>query len=129
MLTVRVRRPRRDAPPGLPQGLTLTVPFLLDSGAQTSVMEPGCAAQLHLRRVGSAGVTGVSGETWATFTQAEVEVSDVWYLIDFIVPSNRVGAQCLLGWNVLTALDLLRLKPGLGVSPESLPVRENCPIT
>jgi predicted aspartyl protease len=98
-------------------GPTLTVPFLVDTGAQTSVVELNCAKRLHLPLLPVGNVTGVTGSQKAAMTLADIKIGGHWYRSPFIVPPNY-GANCLLGINLILTLHLVRFNPTFGIVPE-----------
>ncbi len=124
---LRVRRPAHyPGPPGETEQKELAVGFVVDTGAQTSVVEHSCAAQLHLPILGSVNLKGVAGDMLGFSTMAEVYIRDEWYLIPFVTTTTT--RDSLLGYNVLAALSLVSIDRRLRPSPESLPPQPNCPI-
>jgi predicted aspartyl protease len=98
-------------------GPTLTVPFLVDTGAQTSVLEFNCAKRLHLPRLRVGSVTGVTGSQPVDMTLADIKIGRHWYRSQFIVPLNQ-EENCALGINFIRTLHLVRLNPAFRIVPE-----------
>jgi predicted aspartyl protease len=108
-------------------GPTLTVPFVVDTGAQISVVALNCAKRLHLPRLPVGNVTGVTGSQPAQMTLADIKIGRHWYRSQFLVPINQ-GANCVLGINFIRALHLVRFNRAFGIVPEQRANSEpNCP--
>jgi predicted aspartyl protease len=122
IVTATLRNPAQDE-----SGPTLTVPFVVDTGAQTSVVELNCAKRLHLPRIRAGNVMGVTGSQPAQMTIADIKIGGNWYRSPFIVPPYQ-GANCLLGINLILTLHLVRFNPAFGIVPEQRATPEpNCP--
>ena len=89
--------------------------FLIDTGAQMSVLDPALAAQLELKAEGRVGIVGVVANSSASFTRVSAlatgshEVEQSWVLIQDLVSLRRLDARLrgLLGGNFLDHFDLL----------------------
>jgi predicted aspartyl protease len=108
-------------------GPTLTVPFVVDTGAQTSLVELNCAKRLHLPLLPVGNVMGVTGIQQAGMTIADIKIGGHWYRSQFLVPLKQ-GANCVLGINFIRTLHLVRFNHAFGIVPEQrMNPEPNCP--
>lgn len=78
-------------------------PFVVDTGANVSVVASELGAELALPRIGSALVHGIAGAQPAELTQARLSVGAVSSTIARMpmLPRARLGVEGLLGMDVL----------------------------
>ena len=78
-------------------------PFVVDTGANVSVVASELGAELALPRIGSALVHGIAGAQPAELTQARLSVGAVSSTITRMpmLPRARLGVEGLLGMDVL----------------------------